>query len=53
MRLADAAWQEVNADTIQHCWHKANILPKHSNLPLAPSIPISALIDHPDPLDKA
>lgn len=53
MRLADAAWREVDAATIRHCWHKANILPEHPHLPLAPSLPISAIIDYPDPVDKA
>ena len=27
MWLADAAWQEVDATTIQHYWMKAGILP--------------------------
>ena len=27
MRLAGAAWHEVDATTIQHCWRKAGILP--------------------------
>ena len=47
MRLANAAWQEVDATTIWNCWHKAGILPdalfsSSSSLPL--TIPISSLI---------
>ena len=47
MRLANAAWQEVDATTIRNCWHKAGILPdalfsSSSSLPL--TIPISSLI---------
>ena len=48
MRIADHAWQSVDATTIQNCWHKAGILPNmdhpsssHANYP---SIPIASLI---------
>jgi hypothetical protein len=45
MRLANAAWDEVDATTIQHCWHKAGILPDLKSSSSKPSIPISSLIN--------
>lgn len=45
MRLANQAWNEVNATTIQNCWQKAGILPDMDpSPPIQPSVPISALI---------
>jgi hypothetical protein len=49
MRLADRAWQEVDTTTIQHCWHKAGILPDigpSKSVP-QPSVPISSLLHTP------
>jgi hypothetical protein len=46
MRLADAAWREVDATTIRHCWLKATIVPNAPSLPTAdPIIPISSLLN--------
>ncbi|EIW56512.1 DDE-domain-containing protein [Trametes versicolor FP-101664 SS1] len=49
MRLADAAWMEVDANTLRHCWRKAGILPPDlaaDSLPLpAPSVPIASLLN--------
>jgi len=58
MRLADAAWKEVDVTTIQNCWKKAGILPEFSPItPMQPSLPISTLIHdaalHEDPLTHA
>ena len=58
MRLADAAWKEVDITTIQNCWQKAGILLEFSPIPpMQPSLPISALIHdptlHEDPLTHA
>ena len=54
MRLADAAWREVDMTTIRNCWHKAGILPDASGILTINqaissriSIPISTLIDSP------
>ena len=48
MRLADAAWKEVDAMTIRNCWRKAGILPSIEamapGLSVTPSIPISMLL---------
>ena len=57
MRLADAAWHEVDVTTIQNCWQKAGILPEFSPTLVQPSVPISALIHnaavHENPLIHA
>lgn len=45
MRLADTAWNEVDATTIQHCWRKAGILPDVDPPSVNPTIPISSLLD--------
>ena len=46
MRLADAAWREVDVTTIRNCWKKASILPSSSRTPVPnPSIPISSLLN--------
>jgi len=46
MRLADAAWREVDTTTIRHCWRKADILPAMPTpLPVQPTIAISTLIN--------
>jgi hypothetical protein len=45
MRIADAAWQDVDSTTIQNCWHKAQILPEVHPSPSTPlTIPISTLV---------
>ena len=46
MRLAEAAWNEVDTTTIRNCWEKAGILPP-MDMPRSlatPSVPISSLI---------
>jgi hypothetical protein len=48
MRLADAAWHEVDATTIRHCWHKAAILPPTVAKPI---VPISSLLNFDDAHD--
>jgi DDE superfamily endonuclease len=61
MRLADAAWREVDTTTIKHCWRKASILPDTNSSALAqPTMPISSLLntDHTrasqgDPISNA
>ncbi len=47
MRLANAAWDEVDATTIRRCWRKASILPdlKSSSSKPSVSIPISSLVN--------
>jgi DDE superfamily endonuclease len=53
MRLADAAWHEVDTTTIRNCWRKAGILPGPNSAAIfalspplpCPSIPISSLIN--------
>ena len=45
MRIADAAWRDVDSTTIRNCWHKAQILPEVHPSPLTPlTIPISTLV---------
>lgn len=47
MRLANAAWQEVDTTTIRNCWHKSGILPDIMDTAtdtIHPSMPIAALI---------
>lgn len=59
MRLADAAWDEVDVTTIRHCWIKAGILPttELDNSPIWPRILILSLINDtsvsPDPIQQA
>jgi hypothetical protein len=47
MRIADAAWHNVDTTTIRNCWHRAGILPNKnpslSHVP-QPTISISALL---------
>ena len=46
MRLADTAWNQVDATTIKHCWHKAGILPDTDSSALTPpTMPISSLLN--------
>lgn len=46
MRLADAAWREVDASTIRHCWRKAGILPSFEDVPIPPpTISIASLLN--------
>lgn len=50
MRLANAAWQEVDTTTIRNCWQKTRILPKvdhaaESHSVTTPSVPISSLLN--------
>ena len=47
MRLANAAWEEVDATTIRHCWRKAGILPdlKSSSSKPSVSVPVSSLVN--------
>ena len=56
MRLADAAWQEVDTTTIRNCWRKSGVLPDtftpaSSSAP--PLIPISSLINDEEPMGTA
>ena len=45
MRIADAAWQDVDSTTIRNCWQKAQILPEvHPSPPTPLTIPISTLV---------
>ncbi|KAJ3018432.1 hypothetical protein NUW54_g336 [Trametes sanguinea] len=58
MRLADAAWREVDATTIRHCWRKAGILPDFDSLSIMPSKPtisVASLLqsDPPTPVAQA
>jgi hypothetical protein len=56
MQLADIAWHEVDTTTIQHCWHKAGILPTmdpSKSILTPPTIPITSLLhppSNPDPI---
>lgn len=46
MRLAEAAWQEVDTTTIRNCWRKAGILPDVTPPEVSqPLVPISSLIN--------
>ena len=46
MRLADAAWHEVDATTIKDCWWKAGILPStESPAAVQPTVSISSLLN--------
>ena len=50
MRMADAAWNDVDTTTIRNCWCKAGILPDMDPTPMTvPSIPISSLL-HDSPV---
>ena len=52
MRLADAAWKEVDTTTIRNCWHKSGILSSGMDVlsaPSAPSIPVASLL-HTEPV---
>lgn len=58
MRIADAAWCDVDTTTIRNCWKKAEILPSTTNSALSqPSVPISSLLHIPstqmDPVSHA
>ena len=56
MRLANHAWLEVDATTIQHCWDKSGILPdtQHTTSLIQPTLPISSLLHHQeDPISVA
>ena len=61
MRLANAAWHEVDTTTIRNCWRKAGILPGPDSTstlallpsPLCPSIPISSLVNHQNSTPEA
>ncbi|OSC98101.1 DDE-domain-containing protein [Trametes coccinea BRFM310] len=49
MQLADAAWKEVDAATIRHCWRKAGILPGIDHLSSTspePTIPVASLLQN-------
>ncbi|KAG6863386.1 hypothetical protein C0991_006314 [Blastosporella zonata] len=56
MRMADAAWKDVDATTVRNCWLKSGILPDSLlNAPprvSIPTIPITSLVN-PDPRDAA
>ncbi|KAG6875717.1 hypothetical protein C0993_007809 [Termitomyces sp. T159_Od127] len=45
MRLADAAWKEVDTTTIRHCWRKAGILPDMDQPATQPTIPVTDLLN--------
>jgi hypothetical protein len=55
MRLAQMAWNEVDASTIRHCWRKAGILPESafSNTDSCPHITVSSLLCTADPVRTA
>ncbi|RPD58656.1 DDE-domain-containing protein [Lentinus tigrinus ALCF2SS1-6] len=58
MRLADAAWREVDVTTIRHCWRRAGILPVFAPGPPlpTPTIPVASLLHSPeveDPISRA
>jgi DDE superfamily endonuclease len=55
MRLAEAAWYNVDTTMIRNCWQKAGILPSMTTQPRpTPSVPVSFLIHnvphHEDPV---
>ena len=55
MRLANVAWDEVDATTIRRCWRKAGILPDLNSSSSKPSVsvPISSLINTtPKPINN-
>jgi hypothetical protein len=48
MRLADAAWREVDTTTIWNCWQETGILPEvlnHAAEISTPTVPISSLLN--------
>ncbi|KAL4261233.1 hypothetical protein AB1N83_011041 [Pleurotus pulmonarius] len=48
MRIAQAAWNDLDASTIQNCWKKASILPDsllHGAEP-APPVPVTSLLNN-------
>ena len=47
MRLAHAAWEDVDATMIRRCWRKAGILPdlKSSSSKPSVSVPVSSLVN--------
>ena len=55
MRIAEAAWHNVDTTTIRNCWRKAGILPNTTPSPSRtgqPSIPVSTLLnDTPSQMD--
>jgi hypothetical protein len=60
MRIADAAWRNVDTTTIRNCWRKARILPEmdsSASRTIQPSIPVSSLLHDPtsetDPVAQA
>jgi len=55
MRLANDAWNEVDATTIRNCWRKAGILPdfEADTLPSQLSLPISSLVHPSDSAPQA
>ncbi|CDO68935.1 hypothetical protein BN946_scf185000.g78 [Trametes cinnabarina] len=57
MRLADAAWREVDTTTIRHCWRRAGILPESPPAIPSPAIPVTSLLNQPeddrDPVHEA
>ncbi len=48
MRIAEAAWQDVDTTTIRKCWQKAGIVPDVAapSASTQPTIPISALLNN-------
>jgi len=48
MRIAEAAWHNVDSTTIQNCWHKAGILPETCQSSHTPplTIPIATLLQN-------
>jgi hypothetical protein len=47
MRLADAAWREVDTTTIRNCWRKTGIVPEVPShaVETTPTVPISSLLN--------
>jgi DDE superfamily endonuclease len=53
MRLADAAWREVDTTTIRRCWNKAAILPAvDRSTPIQPAVPILLLLNANNAADQ-